>query len=163
MTDKHDSLDLRVIHRPGDLDAHGDGKHERFSVDFMVNGRSLYETMAVEQFDLVGRFSPETREWNEQSAAVFLVTQPPDLENGRVMLYVCAECGHIGCGAITVKISEKEGTFTWSDFGYENDYDEDMTDRDSYKHVGPFIFDNVQYRRIIEKAKNTEQENRADA
>ncbi len=86
MTDTHDILGLRIIHRQGDLDAEGNGKHERFSVDFVVNGRSLYEDLRIFTLDLVGRFSPDTRESNEKSATVFMTQSPPDLDNGRVML-----------------------------------------------------------------------------
>jgi hypothetical protein len=157
MNEKHDNLDWRIIHRKAEIDAHGDGKHERFTIDFLVNGQSLNEMLGVARLDLVGRFSPETQKWNQESAEVFLNTKEPDLDNGRIILYVCPECGDIGCGAITLKIVKSETEYTWSEFGYENDYDPEMTDLDSYRHIGPFKFSIENYHQIVEKARRTEQ------
>jgi hypothetical protein len=58
-------------------------------------------------------------------------------------LYICPECGDIGCGAITVKISKKEGVYIWENFRYENDYDEEKTI--SYQYLGPFYFLETEY------------------
>ncbi len=155
MSKAYDNLDLRIIHREGTLDKNGVGAHERFTIDFIINGKSLYELLDVARLDLVGRFSQETEKWNRESADVFLTTQQPDLENGRTMLFVCPECGDIGCGAITVKITKEDTEYTWSEFGYENNYDPAMTDFDSYRRVGPFRFAIENYRQAIEKAKIT--------
>jgi hypothetical protein len=38
------------------------------------------------------------------------------------MIYVCPECGDIGCGAITAVIKDYGSSIVWSDFGYETDY-----------------------------------------
>ncbi|CAB1083838.1 hypothetical protein D1AOALGA4SA_11372 [Olavius algarvensis Delta 1 endosymbiont] len=128
MNEKYDNLDWRVIRRKPELDANGDGKHERFTIYFLVNGQSLYEMLGVARLDLVSIFSPENQEWNQESAEVFLKTKESDLDNGRIILYVCFECGDIGCGAVTLKIVKTETEYTWSEFGYENDYDPEMTD-----------------------------------
>ena len=153
MNKAYDNLDVRVIHRKGNLDKNGAGTHERFTIDFLINGKSLYERLDAARLDLVGRFSPETQEWNHESAEVFLTTQQTDLDNGRIMLYVCPECGDIGCGAITVKVEKTDTGYTWSEFGYENNYDPAMTDFASYRHVGPYKFAIENYRQTIEKAK----------
>ncbi len=147
--EKTDKLDLRVIHRAGDSTV----KHERHTIDFIVNGQSLYELLGASKFDMVGRFSQEENlALNRESAEVFKLKQAPDLENGRCMLYVCSECGDIGCGAITIKISESSGIIEWSEFGYENDYDPQMTDMASFKQVGPFRFEKIHYEKVILKA-----------
>ena len=150
MEDGFDTIDYRIIHRPGELDADGDGKTERFSVDFIVNGPSLYEMVGVGAQDLIGRFSPDTMEWNTDSASIFYCEKSADLENGRTMLFVCPECGDIGCGAITIKIEMVDGRFTWSEFGYENNYDPEMTE--SYDDIGPFTFKSEDYLRVISEA-----------
>jgi len=46
MKQRYDTLDIRIIHRPGELNAKGIVKRsERFTVDFLVNGQSLYELL----------------------------------------------------------------------------------------------------------------------
>jgi hypothetical protein len=154
MKQRYDRLDVCIIHRPAEFDADGDGKHERFTVDFLVNGKSLYELLSVHKLDLVGRFSQSAQAWNEESADIFLTRKSADLENGRVMLYVCPECGDIGCGAITVNISKSDEGYAWAEFGYENNYDPQMKDLDSYRAIGPFQFEADEYWEAIEKAKN---------
>ena len=154
MKQRYDTLDIRIIHRPGELNVKGRVvKHERFTVDFLVNGQSLYELLSAHSFDLVGRFWQGDRAWNEESANIFLTKQSADLENGRTMLYVCPECGDIGCGAITVTIIKSDNSYTWTEFGYENNYDSQMMDLDSYRAIGPFRFQFDEYCEVIEKAK----------
>jgi hypothetical protein len=153
MEQRYDKLDIRIIHRPAELMADGGGKHERFTVDFLVNGQSLYELLSVHRLDLVGRFLQGAQVWNEESANIFLIEQSADLDNGRIMLYVCPECGDIGCGAITVTITKSDDSYTWTEFGYENNYDPQMMDLDSYRAVGPFRFKGDEYCEAIEKAK----------
>jgi hypothetical protein len=118
----------------------------------LVNGESLFEQLGIAKLDMVGRFSKENPDWNSESVEVFLQKRPPDLENGRVMLFVCPECGDIGCGAITMQINKKNNEYIWSLFAYENDYDPGMTDYESYKAVGPFRFSAEQYEQAIHKA-----------
>ena len=153
MNQLYDKLDVRILHRPPELNADGDGKHERFTVDFLVNEQSLYELLSAHRLDLVGRFSRGARVWNEESADIFLTKQPADLENGRIMLYVCPECGDIGCGAITMNLTKSEDRYTWREFGYENGYDPEMMNLDRYRAVGPFRFRVDEYREAIERAE----------
>jgi hypothetical protein len=151
---RYDKLDVGIIHRPAELDADGNGKHERFTVDFLINGQSLYDLLSAHRRDLAGRFSQGAQVWNEESAHIFLTMKPADLKNGRIMLYVCPECGDIGCGAITVRVTKSDESYIWTEFGYENDYDSEMTDLDSYRLIGPFQFKVDEYCEAIEKAKS---------
>jgi hypothetical protein len=150
-----DELKTQIIHRPGG-NTGGTTRHERFSVDFLVNRASLYKLLGADKLDMIGRFSKETPDWNSKSVEVFIQKLPPDLGNGRVMLYVCSECGDIGCGAITMQISKNNDEYIWSLFAYENDYDLEMTDYVSYKSVGPFRFSTEQYEQVIHNAGNSE-------
>lgn len=61
------------------------------------------------------------------------------------MLFVCPECADLGCGAITMSITKEGDSFVWSEFAYENNYDEAMTDFASYASIGPFRFEARQY------------------
>src|SRR5262245_20626369 len=154
MIKQYDTLDIHIIHRPGELNAKGIVKcSERFTVDFLVNGQSLYELLSAHRLDLVGRFSQGDRAWNEESANIFLTKRSADLENDRIMRYVCPECGDIGYGAITVTIIKSDNSYTWTEFGYENNYDSQMMDLDSYRAIGPFRLQFDEYCEVIEKAK----------
>jgi hypothetical protein len=154
MKQRYDTLDIRIIHRPGELNVNGRVvKTERFTVDFLVNGQSLYELLSAHSLDLVGRFWQGAQSWSGESANIFLTKQSADLENGRIMLYVCPECGDIGCGAITMTIIKSDNSYTWAGFGYENNYDPQMPDLDSYRAIGPFRFQFDEYCEVIEKAK----------
>jgi hypothetical protein len=53
-----------------------------------------------------------------------LLTSEADFPNERRSLFVCAECGDLGCGAVTLSVTRVGGKVVWSDFGYENTYEE---------------------------------------
>jgi len=72
----------------------------------------------------------------------------PSMSSERVLLYVCPECGDIGCGAYSVKVSRTTDIFTWSDFAYENGYE----DARSIEHLGPYIFNAEKYEAAIVSA-----------
>lgn len=109
-----DRLEIATLQRAGDS-----SRRERRSVNFLVNGQSLFRLLGADRTDMCGRFSSDTREINAESEKVFTGHASSDLEGGRVMLFVCPECGDIGCGAITVRIVFDSDLVMWSDFAYE--------------------------------------------
>lgn len=78
-----------------------------------------------------------------------LLRASPESPSGRVPIYVCGECGDLGCGAVTAKVELTPEGYVWKDFGYENDYAPEMSDFVSYREVGPFLFDKERYRRLF--------------
>jgi hypothetical protein len=90
---------------------------------------------------------------NETKKAVdrLLLTEKADLPNNRRSLFVCSECGDLGCGAITVVVVKEHDTFTWMDLGYENTY-ENAVSLASYKSVGPFTFSAAEYEHTLRQA-----------
>ena len=68
------------------------------------------------------------------------------------MIFVCPECGDLGCGAITCEVIREADTVVWQRFGFENDYDEKMSDFDSYSSIGLFRFDREHYRELLARA-----------
>jgi hypothetical protein len=66
-----------------------------------------------------------------------------------VALFVGSECGDLACGAIAFRLSQAADAARWSDFAYENGYDEARTDFDSYSAIGPFEFAIDAYRTVI--------------
>jgi hypothetical protein len=73
-----------------------------------------------------------------------LLADSGDASENRVSLFICRECGDLGCGAITVRIERDDTGIGWRDIGYENNY-EPTVDLASFATVGPFIFDPHEY------------------
>jgi hypothetical protein len=147
-----DTLTLEHGHRKGETCINGTTKGDRKYIDFMVSGESLGKLFGLPELDLIGAFGwSDNQEYENQQIDEFLGLVKPELETKRTCLYVCPECGDIGCGALTAKIVVTDTNVIWSDFGYENNYEEpNLTD---YKNIGPFIFDKKQYVEAIEAIK----------
>jgi len=80
---------------------------EIWFLDFVLDGKSLFETLGAP--DLVSCLA-----WFPAIDAVakdvdrLLLRAPADFPNDRRSLYVCPACGDIGCGAVTVVITEHD-------------------------------------------------------
>jgi hypothetical protein len=73
---------------------------------------------------------------------------PPPQLDGRTAMYVCAECGDLGCGAVTAVVEVEGDQVVWRDFGYQNDYG--AFDQDAvFAGVGPFTFDRDEYSAVL--------------
>jgi hypothetical protein len=169
-----DTLDIALLHRPGETTPTGI-KHERYSVDFLVNGVSLFEATkaameagATRTGEMAGCFwvsgdNASIKAHNQALAEEFTFARPTAIremdgciERHRVMLFVCPACGDLGCGAITADIERDGDLVVWSRFGYQNDWqNEDGTnwdDFESYKSTGPFRFAWDAYKEVIYRA-----------
>jgi hypothetical protein len=144
------TLQLAPMHRVGGRSDTGGTTKDRQTFDFVVDDRSLAELLGVNQSDLVGRLDRDDRGANVQSVRVLTGDATPDFGTNRVMLFVCPECGDLGCGAITAAFRSDGEVLTWSDFKHENNYDEAMST--SFPQVGPFTFDARAYRRVLSEA-----------
>lgn len=72
---------------------------------------------------------------------------------GRTALYVCAECGDLGCGAATAVVTLYAGRVVWSEFGYQSDYE--SFDQDAvFDGAGPFVLDRGQYSAELERFRS---------
>lgn len=77
-----------------------------------------------------------------------LLKDETDFPNSRQSLYVCAECGDLGCGAVSALIEETTGDrIVWRDFGYQNNYEE--TVYFNYTELKSFSFDKAEYEKVI--------------
>lgn len=100
---------------------------ERHFLDFWIDGKSLLDTLAANDFypDFVSCFTVEFPHLSAESRDFLLLKKKaPDLEAGRVALYLCPECADLGCGVYTVLVSRQDDGYLWSDFSYENGYEE---------------------------------------
>jgi hypothetical protein len=129
------------------------GDTELCSVDFLVDGVSLFSSTKADQADLAGCFMSLCIDGvNEKLAEVFLGEQPAELPEDRIGLFVCPLCGSLSCGAITFQLSRSADLIRWSAFAYEYDDDEHTRNFERYSSIGPFEFDPVSYRETIEAA-----------
>jgi hypothetical protein len=67
-------------------------------------------------------------------------------------LFICSECGDIGCGAITALVARDGHSIVWKAFGYENNYEKNIL-FDDYKQIGPFTFDLEHYERTLKAVR----------
>ena len=144
-------LKLAPLIREGAQHANGTSKSERHFLDFVVDGKSLWETLG-ERHDMVSILCSEYSS-DETAKAVgrLLLNGNADLPNDRRSFFVCSECGDLGCGAITAVVERQGETITWKAFGYENTY-EDKIFLDAYSTVGPFTFDATTYENTLAQA-----------
>jgi hypothetical protein len=154
-----DRIDIAMLHRPGSR-----GKSERHSVDFLVNGRSLFVATRAAQHDLCGCFSPDyaksanelAHHENERLAKLFLFESPLQIASDRVALFVCPERSDPACGAITIQLRRRGQAMLWANFAYENGYDDERSDSESYAAIWPFEFALGTYLENIQRATSLE-------
>ena len=129
---------------------HRKGSQNKTSVnfqDFCINEKSLLEILPTQDFvGVIGSFKSE---FDKEAVSQLLLKEKSELHSGRIPIYVCPECGELECGAITISIEENAETFTWKDFGFENNYDEELLAE--YNEVGPFIFSKEEYESALKK------------
>lgn len=138
------TLTLTPLLRHGEKLSEHSFKSQRRFLDLVVNRVSLWERLG-KRHGMVSVLCTDFVE-SETLKAVdrLLLESEADLPNDRRSLFVCAECGCLGCGAITVSVKRAADSVVWSDFGYENNYEERVL-RDDYRDVGPFQFEFHQY------------------
>ncbi len=152
MNPSSSTLNLVVAHRPYEDMGNGTFQSARTFLDFIVDERSLGDAFKDAGHDLVSVFTAEwTNSYREDAVRRLLLERDSDFPNGRRSLYVCGECGDLGCGAITIILEIKDDIVIWRDFGYENNY-ENIIHFEKLEQLGPFRFPVESYRKIIEGA-----------
>lgn len=121
----------------------GGGRTEVRYLDFLIDGQSLGELLQVG--DMIGCLGWGIAEYEAEAAQVLLLRMPSSLATGRAMLYICPECGDIGCGAITAHVQKTSDHFVWRSFGYENDYDPSTPELMQSQEFGPYLFNKAEY------------------
>jgi hypothetical protein len=139
---KPSMLELRWRTRSG-----AGSRTERRYLDFIIDGASLQD--CFEPRDQVTGLGCWAANFEEMHIHQLLAEAPAESPTGRVPIYVCGECGDLGCGAITAFVERTPDGFLWRDFAYENDYDPEMTEIEAYREIGPFLFGTAEYRRAL--------------
>jgi hypothetical protein len=132
--------------------ASGANRAERRWLDFVVDNSSLHEMLGAQALDLIGGFGWGTDEGRSIYLEQLLLQRPSELQSKRVPIFICPECGDLGCGAITARIIATEDAFSWADFGYENTYDPTLPSLKKYVGIGPFVFEKAKYIGILQSA-----------
>jgi hypothetical protein len=126
----------------------GNGRTRRDYLDIVVDGQPLSELVGGDVASCLGGLTPEE---NDKAVRRLLLEEAADLPNNRRTLYVCPECGDIGCGAVSLVVERVEDKIIWRDFGYENSYEE-VIRTEGYEDVGPFVFNRAEYEQAIKRA-----------
>ena len=119
---------------------------DRRFLDFVVGGRSLYD---AHRRDLISPLGWGVPEWQDHTARKLLGEASADIEEGRVAIYVCPECGDVSCGSITVQLTREPGVVTWADAA--NSWLDSGTEGWHHDPLGwPTLrFEEAAYRRIL--------------
>ena len=121
----------------------GSNQTPREYYDFIISGQSLRKILNIENADFISPFGwGANKDYNRHLLNVFRLKEKSELTSGRIMLYVCPECGDIDCGAITVKIKDFGDRIIWSDFGFETNYGGQS---ESYDQIEPIEFNRSDY------------------
>ena len=108
----------------------------------MVDGIALSSLFAS---DVISPFGWGSEIALNDAVDRLLLKTSGDFSDGRASLYVCPECGDLGCGAVSISLERREGLVVWRDFAFQNNYEELDFDGLGYKDVGPFQFDQRVY------------------
>ncbi|HET6928712.1 MAG TPA: hypothetical protein VFI45_00200 [Candidatus Acidoferrum sp.] len=145
-------ISLHTKSRASEKFPDGTYKTGRTYLDFVIDGISLAERFSSAGFDLVGVFS---KSWaagaNEAAFKRLLLQEVSDFPNGRCSVFVCGECGDLGCGAVSTHVSASENTIIWKDFGFQNNYEPEIH-FEKLGDLGPFHFNIEGYRRRLSEA-----------
>ncbi len=84
-------------------------------LDYVVDGRSLWNDRRVgEDFHEIPALGWQQVPADDAAAARLLLEAPPDLGE-RTSIFVCASCGDLDCGSISVIIERDGGEIVWRD------------------------------------------------
>jgi hypothetical protein len=141
MTGGFSRLELRPAERPG-----GGGKTRRDFLDFVVDGRSLFDELTRRGHDLVSCLGWGDPAWRAEGAARLLRRVEPDLPGGRTALFVCPECGDLDCGAVSAVVAREGEAIVWRDLAFEHAYmAEGGRGVEPLPGLGPFRFHPAEY------------------
>jgi hypothetical protein len=126
-------------------------------MDFVVDGKRLGQALGrfLGYADVTDEYVPVlVTDWPAGPAIEdldrLLGSGPTAELGGRTALYVCAECGDLGCGAVTALVEVGERRVVWSEFGYQNNYEPFDTNA-VFDGAGPLVFDRHEYSAVLER------------
>lgn len=115
-------------------------------LDFVVSGRSLYKELRRRGYDVVPRLKSRLVPVDAGTRDLLLLEREGDTPSGRVALYGCPLCGHIGCGVVSARITREGADILWSEFAWETDCEDHFQ---TLEKLGPYRFREAEYRKSI--------------
>jgi hypothetical protein len=120
-------------------------------LDFVIDGESLGQLTGLGDPGYIGflGWMPDDDAYERGLLKQLLLEEPSELETGRRLLYMCPECGDVGCGALTAVVRREDDNFIWAEFGVERDWRVEnlpFVDLAGFEEVGPYRFEVSQYR-----------------
>src|SRR2546423_128811 len=113
---------LRPRRTFGENEKLGHFQSERRFLDFVIDGKSLYELVA-KRYDNISvlRLDQQFAADSVLAAKRLMLKEPADLLCERRSLFSCPECSmnDLGCGANSIVVEQTEISLTWKDFGFE--------------------------------------------
>jgi hypothetical protein len=129
-------------------------KAQRHFLDFVVDGVPLYPDFRRRGFDCITPLwlgDATARPFAVNAARRLLGELEGDAPGERVTVYSCAECGDLGCGAVTVRITVENDTVAWRDWGWQTNYDEEVSSED-LADLGDMEFHRREYEAVLADA-----------
>ena len=117
-------------------------------LDFIVSGESLRSYLGLKNNLTVTPFGFfPSKEEEKRNLQEFRLQQKTQLEGNRIELYICEDCGDIGCGAVTAKIIDRGDKIIWTEFANQSTPEEIH----SQINVEEIEFDRQDYFKALEK------------
>jgi hypothetical protein len=69
-----------------------------------------------------------------------LIIENAEHPHDRRSLFICSECGDLGCGATSCAIVKEGNAIVWKEFGFQNNC-QDVVARKCHTAIGPSVFD----------------------
>ena len=94
-------------------------------LDFIISGQSLREYLESKNKSNVTPFGffPSVEE-QKRALREFKFQEKTQLKDNRVELYLCEDCGDIGCGSVTAEIKDLGDKIIWRKFAFQSNPDE---------------------------------------
>ncbi|MGC5166499.1 hypothetical protein [Luteimicrobium sp. DT211] len=93
-------------------------------LDFTLGGERVHDLVACclgYESDDISALHDGWPDGAIESIERLLGLADPDLPDGRTSIYVCPECGDLGCGAVTARVRFTETTVEWRDLGFQDE------------------------------------------
>ncbi len=129
--------------------------------DFLIDEKSFNEYLPIEDqkkyITHIGWLHSDNHEWiqpetskrlDPETVAVLINKKKSGLNEDRVIIYGCPVDEDPMCGAITAKLTETDAEIIWSDFKYENQYTDPVSE--GYEQIPEFHFSKDEYIKIFD-------------
>lgn len=136
------------------------GAHKDFEehsiTDFTADGDALLDVMRQHDPDAPELTTGLQDDFDSKYKIAYLqrlLGGTPDLDSGRVALYVCPFDGDLQCAAIGCRIELGDDTVRWYDFAWDGNIPDDEAEADDpdakIEGLETYTFDRTQYETII--------------